>query len=72
MITILNRFKPYHTLLRHKGRQFYKTGHLNGIRTRAGYLIDRNGKRCPFAVLVNTPGKTTRKIMQVMEKHLGG
>ena len=70
MITILNRFEPYHTLLRSKERQFYKTGHLKGIRTRAGFLMDRRGQPCRFAVLVNTPGKTTRPIMRVIEKHL--
>ena len=69
MITVLSRFQPYHMLMRQQGGQFYKTGHLKGIRTRAGFLMDRNGKLCRFAVLVNTPGKTTRPIMQIIEKH---
>ena len=71
MITILNRFEPYHMLLRHQDHQFYKTGHLKGIRTRAGYLFDGHGNRWQFAILLNTAGKTTHGIMRIIEKQLG-
>lgn len=70
MLTILQHFKPYHSLMRKDGRQFYKTGHLKGIRTRAGFLTGADGGLYPFVIIVNTPGKTTNDIMRVIEKEL--
>jgi serine-type D-Ala-D-Ala carboxypeptidase/endopeptidase (penicillin-binding protein 4) len=70
MDKILERFAPYHQLMRQKGRQFYKTGHLKGIRTRAGYLTSAKGGLYRFVVMVNTPGKTTDAIMRELERQL--
>ncbi len=70
MMTILKRFSPYHELMRKQGRQYYKTGHLKGIRSRAGYIASRDGKLYRFVVMVNTPGKSTNRIMRVLEKEL--
>ena len=71
MVTILNRFEPHHALLRSIAGQYYKTGHLKGIRTRAGYLADRSGSLYRFALLLNTPGKATGPIMQIIQEQLG-
>jgi D-alanyl-D-alanine carboxypeptidase/D-alanyl-D-alanine-endopeptidase (penicillin-binding protein 4) len=70
MMTILKRFSPYHKLMRKQNRQYYKTGHLNGVRSRAGYIASQDGKLYRFVVMVNTPGKNTRRIMRVLEKEL--
>lgn len=70
MLKIIERFSPYHTLMRQSGRQYYKTGHLKGIRTRAGYIASRSGQLYRFVVMLNTPGKSTHRIMQVLEKEL--
>ncbi len=70
MLTILQRYEPYHTLMRREGRQFYKTGHLKGIRSRAGFLTSADGRHYRFVVIINTPGKTTQGLMKVIEKHL--
>lgn len=70
MMTILDRFTPYHPLMRQQGRQFYKTGHLKGIRTRAGYLTSAKGGLYRFVVMINTPGKSTDRIMRVLERYL--
>jgi serine-type D-Ala-D-Ala carboxypeptidase/endopeptidase (penicillin-binding protein 4) len=70
MLTILQHYEPYHTLMRHEGRQFYKTGHLNGIRSRAGFLSRADGGLYRFVVMINTPGQSTDGIMQVIEKDL--
>lgn len=70
MMTILNRFSPYHKLMRKQNRQYYKTGHLKGVRSRAGYIASQDGKLYRFAVIVNTPGKSTHRIMKVLEKEL--
>ncbi|HEA65204.1 MAG TPA: hypothetical protein ENI07_00035 [Desulfobacterales bacterium] len=63
MHKILKKFKPYHYLMRHTDREFYKTGSLKGIHTRAGYIRSRKGGLYPFVVMLNTPGKTTDSIM---------
>ena len=64
MEKILKAFEPYHKLMRREGKEFYKTGTLRGINTRAGYIRNENGQLYRFVVLINTPGKSTRKIMK--------
>ncbi|MBT8359289.1 MAG: D-alanyl-D-alanine carboxypeptidase [Deltaproteobacteria bacterium] len=64
MEKILNAFEPYHKLMRREGREFYKTGTLRGINTRAGYIQNDNGQLYRFVLFINTPGKSTRKIMK--------
>jgi len=70
MLKIVAHFAPYRELMRKTGRQYYKTGHLKGIRTRAGFIASANGGYYRFVVMLNTPGKSTRRIMQVLEKAL--
>lgn len=70
MMALLERFAPYHTLMRRQGRQWYKTGHLKGIRSRAGYLDAADGSLYRFVVMLNTPGRSTDRIMRVLEKKL--
>jgi serine-type D-Ala-D-Ala carboxypeptidase/endopeptidase (penicillin-binding protein 4) len=70
MLKILRQYEPYHSLMRHEGRQFYKTGHLNGVRTRAGFLTSTHGGLYRFVVFINTPGKSTDGIMNAIEKYL--
>lgn len=70
MMTILERFAPYHHLMRKHNRQYYKTGHLRGVRTRAGYIKSEKGNLYRFVVMLNTPGKTTHSIMRTLEKEL--
>jgi D-alanyl-D-alanine carboxypeptidase/D-alanyl-D-alanine-endopeptidase (penicillin-binding protein 4) len=64
MLRVLDKFKPHHRLMRKKGREFYKTGTLYGVSTRAGYIADQNGGLYRYAVLLNTPGKSTKAIMR--------
>jgi serine-type D-Ala-D-Ala carboxypeptidase/endopeptidase (penicillin-binding protein 4) len=65
---ILKRFEPYHNLLCRQGRQYYKTGTLSGIRTRAGYLAGKDDGLYHFVVMFNTPGKTTDRAMRLIEQ----
>ena len=60
---VLQKFLPYHHLMRRQGREFYKTGTLYGISTRAGYIQTANGELCRYAILLNTPGKSTDLII---------
>lgn len=70
MIKALDRFYPFRHLMRREGRQYYKTGTLNGIHTRAGYLASKNGTDYRFVVMLNSPGKRTEPIMEILEEAL--
>ena len=57
MLKILLAFKPYHHLLRQEGTEYYKTGTLSDVRTRAGYIRGKDGKLYPFVIMVNKKGR---------------
>lgn len=63
---ILKVFEPYHSLMRRSGKAFYKTGTLKGINTRAGYVENAKGGLYCFVVLLNTPGKSAKPIMDIL------
>jgi len=67
-LKILKAFQPCHTLLRYQDGEYYKTGTLNGIRARAGYLNGPEGELYPFVVLINTPGKGTKPVMKRLKQ----
>jgi D-alanyl-D-alanine carboxypeptidase/D-alanyl-D-alanine-endopeptidase (penicillin-binding protein 4) len=67
---ILKVFKPYHSIMRRSGKAFYKTGTLKGINTRAGYIENTKGELYCFVVLLNTPGKSTKPIMDILLHNL--
>lgn len=60
---VLEAFKPYRHLLRRDGLDFYKTGTLNGIRTRAGYIEQPDGRLDYYVIMMNTPGKTVEPVL---------
>jgi D-alanyl-D-alanine carboxypeptidase/D-alanyl-D-alanine-endopeptidase (penicillin-binding protein 4) len=70
MSRVLEAFAPHYTLMRHNGRQYYKSGTLHGISTRAGYIESPSGSLNRFVVLINSKGKSaeriTRRIMQAL------
>jgi D-alanyl-D-alanine carboxypeptidase/D-alanyl-D-alanine-endopeptidase (penicillin-binding protein 4) len=51
-------------LLRRQGREYFKTGTLNGISTRAGYIDSGNGGFYRYVVMFNSPGKSTGPVMR--------
>jgi len=61
---ILEAFQPNFVLLRQKGRDFYKSGTLDGINPRAGFIASKNGGQYRYVVMINTPGKSTKPIMR--------
>jgi serine-type D-Ala-D-Ala carboxypeptidase/endopeptidase (penicillin-binding protein 4) len=66
MDRLLVRFYPYRQMMRRQGNELYKTGTLNGIRTRAGYIETGNQGSYRFVVLINTPGKTADPVMEII------
>ncbi|MEJ2731079.1 MAG: D-alanyl-D-alanine carboxypeptidase [Deltaproteobacteria bacterium] len=59
MDQVLQEFLPYHYLMRRQGREYYKTGTLYGVSTRAGYIKRSDGKFYRYVIMFNTPGKST-------------
>jgi D-alanyl-D-alanine carboxypeptidase/D-alanyl-D-alanine-endopeptidase (penicillin-binding protein 4) len=66
MDQLLVRFYPYRRLMRRQGNELFKTGTLNGVRTRAGYIEDGNGGSYRFVVMINTPGKSADPVMEII------
>lgn len=64
MEKILKAFETHHRLMRREGKEFYKTGTLRGVNTRAGYIENTKGQLYRFVVFINTPGKSARRIMK--------
>jgi D-alanyl-D-alanine carboxypeptidase/D-alanyl-D-alanine-endopeptidase (penicillin-binding protein 4) len=55
MGALLKAFMPFHTLLPRTDTQYYKTGTLTGIRTRAGYFIGTDHRLYPFVIMGSVP-----------------
>ncbi|MFH2058462.1 MAG: D-alanyl-D-alanine carboxypeptidase [Pseudomonadota bacterium] len=53
MLKILLKFMPYHSLLNKQDNDFYKTGTLTGIRTRAGYILGKDARLYPYVIMIN-------------------
>ncbi len=70
MMVILGAFEPHRDLLRRKGREKYKTGSLNGVKTRAGYIEIRDGEPYRYSVIFNTKGRTTGAVMKYLMENL--
>ena len=67
---ILKAFEPYHYLMKKKDRAFYKTGTLYGVNTLAGYIENSKGELYRFVVLINTPGKSSRPVMDILLRNI--
>ena len=63
MNQVLQEFLPYHYLMRRQGREFYKTGTLYGVSTRAGYIKRSDGEFYRYVIMFNTPGKSTDSLI---------
>jgi len=63
MNQVLQEFLPYHYLMRRQGREYYKTGTLYGVSTRAGYIKRSNGEFYRYVIMFNTPGKSTDSLI---------
>jgi len=59
MDQVLQEFLPYYYLMRREGREYYKTGTLYGISTRAGYIKSAHGGLYRYVIMFNSPNKST-------------
>jgi len=65
---ILDAFAPYYTLMPKTGRLYFKTGTLNGVHTRVGYIEGENRELYRFVILLNTKGKRTQPLISEINK----
>ncbi|MGD8230232.1 MAG: D-alanyl-D-alanine carboxypeptidase, partial [Desulfobacteraceae bacterium] len=73
MVAVLEHFRPYHYLLPHEGKAWFKTGTLSDVKSMAGYLgLDRS-RLLSFVIMLN--GRhfrygTRERIFALIEKNL--
>jgi D-alanyl-D-alanine carboxypeptidase/D-alanyl-D-alanine-endopeptidase (penicillin-binding protein 4) len=70
MLTILKRFKPYRQLLNRKDRALFKTGALQGVRTRAGYIEGNDQELYCFVIFLNRAGSDIEALMECIVRAL--
>jgi serine-type D-Ala-D-Ala carboxypeptidase/endopeptidase (penicillin-binding protein 4) len=63
MLNILLKFMPYYSLLKNKDNDFYKTGTLTDVRTRAGYILDKDNRLYPYVIMVNEKNRGYESIL---------
>lgn len=64
MMKILIKFMPYHSLLNYRENDYFKTGTLSGVRTRAGYISGNDNRLYPYVIMVNQKGKGYESILK--------
>ena len=53
MRDMLIAFMPWYELLRRDGNEFYKTGTLSDVRSRAGFIRGKDNRLYPFVIMLN-------------------
>lgn len=64
MDAVLSQFLPYRHLMRNRDGQWFKTGTLNGVRNRVGFVEDATGGFWRFVVMLNGPDKSIDGVMR--------
>ena len=67
MLKILRRFESYKYLLNRKENFIFKTGTLNGVRTRAGYIEGQGKGPRYFVIFLNRPGADIKSVMKCLK-----
>ena len=70
MLAVMQKFRPYHHLLTRKGNDIFKTGTLTDISTRVGYIQTDDGTLYPYAILLNSPGKSAQDLAGELQRPL--
>ncbi len=70
MSQIMTAFFPYHELMRQKGEDYYKTGNLQGVSTRVGYLENGRKEMVSYVIMVNTPGKIATVVLAAVKSRV--
>lgn len=68
MITVLNHFAPYYRLMKQNQNDFYKTGTLYGVRTRAGFIMGADKRLYPYVIMINKKNTGYGAILKALKK----
>ncbi len=68
MLMVLKTFQPYHALMQEKNHVYFKTGTLDGVATRAGYIEDPEKGLYPFVVMLNASDGNMREVMDQLTR----
>jgi D-alanyl-D-alanine carboxypeptidase/D-alanyl-D-alanine-endopeptidase (penicillin-binding protein 4) len=68
MLRVLKAFLPYRRLLRQQGNEFYKTGTLSDVRTRAGYFMGKDGELYPYVIMLNGTNSGYQQILRELRQ----
>jgi D-alanyl-D-alanine carboxypeptidase/D-alanyl-D-alanine-endopeptidase (penicillin-binding protein 4) len=67
MIKAVQAFAPYRHLLEKEDNLFFKTGTLNGVRTRAGFIQVNDTETFPFVIMMNRKNINNYRINHVIK-----
>ncbi|MEW6079661.1 MAG: D-alanyl-D-alanine carboxypeptidase [Thermodesulfobacteriota bacterium] len=67
MCRLLDAFAPYKELMKKDADEYYKTGTLTNVSTRAGYITADSGRRFQYVIMFNSPGKKAKRLMPVVK-----
>ena len=67
---MMGHFIPHYQLLNQKENDYYKTGTLSDVRTRAGYLAGSDGRLYPYVIMVNKSGVGYSSILKEFKKSI--
>ena len=71
-LKILAEFEPYRYLMKQNGSEYFKTGTLTGVSTRAGYIKGSDGRLYKFVIMTNSNGNSAENISKRLCGMLGG
>ncbi|WP_321491544.1 D-alanyl-D-alanine carboxypeptidase [uncultured Desulfobacter sp.] len=66
MKDILIAFMPWYELLRSDGNEYYKTGTLSDVRSRAGFILGKDNRLYPFVIMLNATNSGYEDIKQLL------
>ena len=69
---ILEAFEPHMALMKHNGSEYFKTGTLTGVSTRAGYIKGSDGRLYKYVIMTNSNGNSAEKISKRLCGLIGG
>ncbi len=70
MRDILIAFMPWHEFLRKDGNEFYKTGTLSDVRSRAGFIRGQNNRLYPFVIMLNQTSTGYEAIRRMLKEQV--
>ena len=68
MRDMLIAFMPWYDFLRRDGNEFYKTGTLSDVRSRAGFIRGKDNRLYPFVIMLNQTSTGYDAIRRLLKK----